>query len=542
LVNTKKFPVVVLLGLALVSAALPTGAAVAAPDVHTPSGGAPVDRAVRDAAARQPGGTVHVLVQRRTAMGGKDAVRSHGGQVRHELNTANIVAADVPASRLDELARDASVVHIAFDAPMVRQSTTEAVPLTASRLLTAYPSVVGAPTAWAYRLRGSGVGVAVLDSGINTSQTDFLGTTFLKGAEIPGGNNRVVKSVAIALENQGSAQDDNGHGTWVAGIIGGRGWNSLTTSTDDNQYVGVAPDVNLINVKVSDRNGMSQTSDVIAGLEWVVANKATYNIQVANLSLLSSTPESYTTSLLDAAVELAWLQGVTVVVSSGNTGPNTMLYPPANDPFVIVVGATDDKGTVATSDDELAWFSSYGTTQDGFVKPDVVAPGRHIVSTLASTSAPLAQLFPNNVVGQNYIRLSGTSAAAPVVSGVIADLAQLASLFNVTLTPDQYKWLLEHTAQAVPGAGTGVGYPNVLNAGMYMYSYPTSVARANEGVTPNSYLLAAFQAANGGTTWDNVSWNNVSWNNVSWDNVSWNNVSWNNVSWNNVAWKDVAGD
>jgi serine protease AprX len=541
LVNLKKLPAALVMSLSLIGAALPSTAALAAPDSSSGSGAAVVDRAVRDVAARQPGGTVHVLVQRKSNSGGADRVRSHGGTVRHELKTANAVAAEVPASRLDELARDPDVARIAFDAPMAAQATSD--PLSASKLLTLYPSILGAPSAWSYspRVRGTGIGVAVLDSGINTSATDFFGTEFMyRGGEAPAGVPRVVKSVAIAQENAGSPQDDYGHGTWVAGILAGRGWNSLYTASDDNQYVGIAPDANLINIKVSDRNGMAQTSDVIAGLEWVIENKDAYNIKVANLSLVSATAESYTTSVLDAAVELAWFQGITVVVSAGNAGPNTMQYPPANDPFVIVVGATDDKGTLATSDDQVAPFSSYGTTQDGFAKPDVVAPGRHIVGTLASTSSPLAQAFPNNVVGKSYIRLSGTSAAAPMVSGVVADLAQTAKLLNVALTPDQYKWLLQRTAQAVGGPGTGVGYPNVFNAGTYLNSNPTGIGRANQGITPNGLLLAAFQSANGGATWNNVSWNNVSWNNVSWNNVSWNNVSWNNVSWNNVSWNNVS--
>ena len=545
LLNMKKFPAVVLVGLALLVVALPPAAAVAAPNQQG-TGSAHVDQTVRDIAARQPSGTVHVLVQhKRTTSGASE--QAHAGQVRHELQLANVVAADVPASQLDELAKDPDVVRIAYDPPMHALAGVYD-PLTDAKLLTAYPSAVAAPSDWSNHIRGSGVGVAVLDSGVMPMRPDFLNTVFRNGGvEMPGSTPRVVKNVAIAQSSKGPALDDNGHGTWVAGIIGSRGWGDLSQRNNYDQYVGIAPDVNLINVKVSDHDGAAQMSDVVAGLEWVIQNKDAYNIRVVNMSLVSSVPESYTTSMLDAAVELAWFNGITVVVSAGNSGADTMHYAPANDPFVIVVGATDDKGTRSTADDQLAWFSSYGTTQDGFAKPDMVAPGRHITSTLSSTNDPLAVEHPTDVIDPYHIRLSGTSAAAPVVSGVLADLFQAARLNNVPVTPGQAKWLLEKTAQSVPGIGTGAGYPNLVNAAMYLISNPRSLGQADQGVLPNKYLLAAYQSTTASTnwsnvSWENVSWENVSWENVSWENVSWENVSWENVSWENVSWEDVAGD
>jgi serine protease AprX len=219
-----------------------------------------------------------------------------------------------------------------------------------------------------------------------------------------------------------------------------------------------------------------------------------------------------------------------------------MQYAPANDPFAIVVGATDDMGTRATSDDHLAWFSSYGTTQDGFAKPDLVAPGRHIVSTLSSPLDPLARAHPASIVDQYHIRLSGTSASAPVVSGVLADLFQRARALNVALAPSQAKWLLEKTAQRVAGVGTGAGYPNLPAAGLYMAVNPRGIGRADAGVLPNKYLLAAYTSQTGSTTFSNVSWSDVSWSDVSWSDVSWSDVSWSDVSWSDVSWSDVAGD
>jgi serine protease AprX len=552
LLHKKKLAAALLLAAALMPTVLPASGAAAAPDDQPSHANAHVDRALRDVAASQPGGTVHVLVQRKQHAGGASTVQTHGGQVRHELSFGNVVAADIPVSKLDELSHDPSVVRLAYDPPMHSLAGVFD-PLTDAKLATAYPSAVGAPLDWESGVRGQGIGVAVLDSGVMPMRADFLGTTFRpNGGEMPGGGSRVIKNVAVAPSSKGPALDDNGHGTWVAGIIGSRGWGNVSQRPEYDQYVGIAPGVNLINVKVSEKTGAAQLSDVLAGIEWAIQNKKAYNIKVINLSLVSSQPESYTTSMLDAAVELAWFNGITVVVSAGNAGPDTMHYAPANDPFVIVVGATDDKGTRTTSDDQLAWFSSYGTTQDGFAKPDLVAPGRHITSTLSSVNDPLAVLHPTDVVDAYHIRLSGTSAAAPVVSGVLADLFQKAHQLNVPLSPNHAKWLLEKTAQAVPGVGTGAGYPNLTNAGLYLAADPGGIGQANQGIVPNTYLVAAYKSITGGTTfssvswnnvsWENVSWENVSWENVSWENVSWENVSWENVSWENVSWEDVAGD
>ena len=398
-------------------------------------------------------------------------------------------------------------------------------------------------------LLGSGVTVAVLDSGIKSDRPDFL------SASNPSVN-RVVKKVAIAQDAMGGPGDDNGHGTYVSGIIAGSGWGNLSASGDDSNYIGIAPDANIVSIKVSDRYGRARTSDVIAGIEWAVANKDAYGIQVLNLSLVSAVAESYKTSQLDAAVELAWLKGLVVVVSAGNTGPDTVFYPPANDPYVIVVGATDDGGTRGVSDDTVATFSSYGVTQDGFAKPDVVAPGRRIVSTLSSKQDPLAQQFPDRITDNGwYIRLSGTSAAAPQVSGATALILQTYRLLQqygyapagVPLTPDQLKWLLQHTSRTVAGDGAGAGYPSVYDLLSYLvdvYYYHTAVlGTANEGLVPNNHIAAACASTpTCSATWGNVSWDNVSWDNVSWDNVSWDNVSWDNVSWDNVSWDTVALD
>jgi serine protease AprX len=298
---------------------------------------------------------------------------------------------------------------------------------------------------------------------------------------------------------------------------------------DFGKYIGIAPDANIISIKVSDGAGMAHVSDVIAAIEWVAKNRQTYNIRVINLSMVSSMVSSYKTDMLDAAVELAWLQGLVVVVANGNAGPNANITSPANDPYIISVGATDDMGTAATYDDALAAFSSYGVTVDGVSKPDLVAPGRRIISALSSRFDTLAVQNPPRVVDDGYIRLSGTSASAPVVSGVVAQLLQA----RPSLTPGQVKWLLTHTAQPIGGAGTGSGYPRVGAA-----VQRSADGNSNSGLVPNNYLAAAYAAKVGLS----VSWDTVSWDTVSWDTVSWNTVSWNTVSWNTVSWNTVSSD
>jgi serine protease AprX len=156
--------------------------------------------------------------------------------------------------------------------------------------------------------------------------------------------------------------------------------------------------VNLVNVKITDDYGAGRISDVVAGLQWIYQNRTKYNIRVVNLSLNSSVAEPYHVSPLNAAVEILWFNGIVVVVSAGNNGTSNggVLYPPANDPFVITVGATKDNGTTQLGDDVIASYSAYGTTAEGFAKPDLVAPGHKIVSLMGKPDAVLAQQYPHH--------------------------------------------------------------------------------------------------------------------------------------------------
>lgn len=487
-----------------------------------------VDRAVQDVAQRRPQETVRVFVQARTARDAESAARGSAGVVRQSLPEIGAVATELRAGDAAAVAKRPGVKRIALD-PQVRvtgpllddKDEGDKEGRDNSRPAFVAPDAIGANQLWARGITGKGIGIAVLDSGVQ-SRPDF------------GTPSRVTASERF---NRGasSAADQYGHGTWVAGIAAGDGRSS------GGRYTGIAPGANVINLKVSDDTGMAYTSDVIRAVFWAIQNRQQHNIRVMNLSLLSSLQEGYATSLLAASVEMAWHSGIVVIASAGNAGgARTVRSAPANDPYIVTVGATDDRATKQVSDDALAWFSSFGPTPDGFAKPDVVAPGRRLVGALASPGSRLAKEYASKVVDRQYIQLSGTSAAAPVVSGAVALILQA----KPQATPDQVKWLLARTARGVGGdrAGTGAGQVDAYAAA----TYSGSLDRANKGLSPNRLVELAYRALTGRTSgnvsWDSVSWDSVSWDSVSWDSVSWDSVSWDSVSWDSVSWSNVFGD
>jgi serine protease AprX len=280
-------------------------------------------------------------------------------------------------------------------------------------------------------------------------------------------------------------------------------------------------------VRVTSFAGAATESDVVAGLQWIYDHRATHNIRVVNLSFNAATPQSYHTSPLNAACEMLWFNGIVVVAAAGNYGANA-LYPPANDPFIITVGAVDDLGTAAITDDQIASFSAYGVTTDGVAKPDLVAPGRNLVSTVNSKFGLLSLLRPRNLLNDTpYFRMSGTSAAAPVVSGAIALLLQA----EPNLTPDQVKHRLMATAnkswRGYDPAKAGAGYLDIYSA-----IKTKTTASANTGVPISKLLLTnATTGPSSKMMWDSVSWSSVSWSSVSWSSVSWSSVSWSSDYW-----------
>jgi serine protease AprX len=325
-------------------------------------------------------------------------------------------------------------------------------------------ATIGADKAWARGVTGSGVGVAVVDTGVAGYLPDFYSA----------GQSRVIAS-AVTNPCANDADDHVGHGTHVAGLIAGNsvGYGGYALS---GRYMGVAPKANIVSVKVSDDGGDTTVLDVIYGLQFVVDHRDDMGIRVVNLSLSSAAAESYRTDPLDAAAEAAWYAGIVVAAAAGNDGPSpdAVSFAPGNDPFVITAGALDDKGTSSLTDDVLAPWSSRGVTQDGFAKPDVLAPGNKLVAPLAPTSI-FPALCRSCKVGRTYFRLSGTSMATAVVSGTAALMLQN----KPGLTPNQVKGALMASARKVTGAVAPAVDANAALDGQ---------GSANAGLTPSRLI------------------------------------------------------
>ena len=463
-------------------------------------------------ASENPGQTVRVIVQKTPGAQGVEALATElGGKVTQDLSIINAFAAEMDGQAAVSLSRAESVRWVSPDAAMLQPSYCSQCIVT-NNLANTYIQSINADKVWnrSPYIQGNGVGIAIVDSGINPSG-DFYTVM---------GVNRQVANVRFNTDYNQNTSDGYGHGTHVASVAGGDG------SDSNGLYIGVAPMANIINVKVSNDDGSAMMVNVIQGLQWVLEHKDTYNIRVVNLSLNSTVAESYHTSPLDAAIEILWFNQIVVVTSAGNYG-NGAIYPPANDPFVITVGATDDKGTDTLADDSITSFSAYGTTSDGFTKPDLVAPGKDIIARLVNTNMGMAGEHPENLVGNQYFRMSGTSASAPMVSGAVAMLLQ----DEPNLTPDQVKYRLMATANHVwPGYNAttaGAGYLDVLLA-----VQTNTTESANTGIMPSQLLYTGTDPI----TWDSVGWNSVGWNSVGWNSVGWNSVGWNSVGWNSVGW------
>jgi serine protease AprX len=374
---------------------------------------------------------------------------------------------------------------------------------------------------WDMGIKGSGVVVAVIDSGM-APDWDFQR---LPGE--PGNTSSRLHTQVSFNDNTNLAFDTNGHGTHVAGIIGGSGQKS------NGLYKGIAPNVGFISLKVSDDQGAAYESDVVEAMQWVYDNNAAggqpYFIKVVNMSLNSSVEQSYHTSPLSAAAEILWFNGVVVIASAGNTDPSLGYNPvnaaPANDPFIITVGASDENGTADRVDDSIASFSAFGTTMDGFVKPDIIAPGKDIIATLAVTSW-WRNFYLSRFLDHLYFRASGTSMAAPMVTGAVALLLQ----DEPNLTPDQVKYRLLHTGSMIQGTSDDPNSYPYLD--VYAAVTGTTTDSANTGLTASQLLWSGNEPI----TWASVAWNSVAWNSVAWNSVAWNSVAWNSVAWNSVYW------
>jgi serine protease AprX len=356
-----------------------------------------------------------------------------GGTPGRTLPIIDAQVAEVPNAALPLLAASSLISHLSLDRLVVgaMERTGQTVGATAVRQELGYD--------------GAGVGVAVIDSGITSWHDDL--------ADGQGGAQRVDQFVDL-VTSQTAAYDDYGHGTHVAGIIAGNGFDSGGARS------GIAPRARLIVLKALDGTGRGRISDVIAALGYVLDRHDALNIRVVNLSVATGVYESYNVDPLTLAAQRVVGAGVVVVAAAGNYGHDSQghiqyggVTAPGNAPWVLTVGASSHMGTPDRTDDTMALFSSRGPTAiDRGAKPDVVAPGVGIESLSDPNSAFYSTRSPyllNGTVATSYLpylSLSGTSMATPVVTGTVALMLQA----NPTLRPNEVKAIIESTAEFYP--------------------------------------------------------------------------------------------
>lgn len=473
-----------------------------------------------------------------------------GGRLGRQLRILNGQVLEVSNGQLKRLADHPAVERIDFDRPTMgtMSRVTETVGAKAIRQQ--------------YGYTGAGIGVAVIDSGITGWHYDLLGSHWQQ---------RVIGWYDF-VNGRTTPYDDFGHGTHVAGIIGGNGLSSL------GLHAGMAPGVNLIGLKVLDHQGYGVISDVIAAIDYAVAHRYTHNIRVINLSVGAAVTESFNVDPLTLAAKRAVDAGIVVVAAAGNRGRDAQgrtiyggITAPGNAPWVLTVGASSSNGTAVRWDDTMGGFSSRGPTAIDYVaKPDITAPGTGIVS-LADPSSAFYTLKSNYLVGGSlwgtkpYLSLSGTSMAAPVVSGTVALMLQA----NPNLTPNLVKAILQYTAESRPGYDVltqGAGFLNAKGA-VDMARY--FVAPGNKPYPSSPYwskhLIWGNQRISGGrilasaNAWDfNIVWGtalDVEGDNIVWgtaieaDNIVWGTaVEADNIVWgtgafeaDNIVWGTDCG-
>jgi serine protease AprX len=390
----------------------------------------------------QPGATLPRELARHASRNGK-------------LGIINGQVLDLPNRLLRQMSQHPSVLRIHHDRPTARLNYRTSLTIGTG----AIRQTLG--------LAGAGIGVAIIDSGIATFHEDLTSNS---STLYPYGNQRITRFVDF-VNGQMSPYDDNGHGTHVAGVIAGNGYDS------NGRKSGAAPDASLISLKVLDANGNGTVSSIIAALDWVLANHNEYNIRVVNMSVGSAIHESAWTDPLTLAAKRVVDAGVVVVGAAGNFGKNAAGLPqyggisaPGNAPWVLTVGGSSTQGTAKRTDDVIGNFSSRGPTYiDWSAKPDLVAPGTGTVSLAAPGShfylTKVSSLLPGSIPTASlpYLSLSGTSMAAPAVAGTVALMLQA----NPSLTPNAVKAILQYTAQRHPnynGLTQGAGFLNAVGA------------------------------------------------------------------------------
>ena len=337
------------------------------------------------------------------------------GVVKYRLPMINSYVIEIPEAKLKSLHDIEQIEAIYKTSQITAQMNTAR-------------KIVNADKAQECGLSGRGVTIAILDTG----------ASLVNDLCLP--RNRIIAFKDI-VGGKSEPYDDNGHGTHVAGIAAGNGMNS------SGKYMGIAPEANLVIIKVLNEEGQGSSSAVLAGIQWMLDNKENYNIKIANLSV--GTPDVGSRDPLIVAVEKAWDMGIVINIAAGNNGPNkTTITSPGISKKIITVGASDDDISVNIWGNSLVNFSGRGPTSECIIKPEILAPGANIISCLSNTPNIKRTRADESIIEKKYLSLSGTSMATPIVSGAVALLLEKYPF----LSPDDVKLMLKRSA-------TNLNYP-----------------------------------------------------------------------------------
>jgi serine protease AprX len=454
-----------------------------------------------------------------------------GGQVTNQIPLINAAVANVPANMVPALSVAPGVAQVTSNAPIHLLGSSYGGasgsynPATDVDSMFNVEQMDGAHAYWNAGYTGQGVGVALIDSGVAP----------VNGLTTPG---KVVYGPDYSTEARNPALrnlDTFGHGTHMAGIIAGLDNGASVSSSDSSDFMGMAPNAQIVSLKVANALGQTTVAQVLMAIGWVVQHQNSMNIGVLNLSYGVDSNNSYVMDPLAYAAEQAWLSGIVVVVAAGNEGNNSDgLTDPAIDPYVIAVGAADTENTMAVSNDQPASFTSEG---DGTRNPDLAAPGTHIVS-LRDPSSFIDDTFgAAATVDGRFFLGSGTSQAAAIVSGAAALLLSQ----RPSLTPDQVKALLVDNTHAINGPQDLIGNGELDLAAVLNAPVPANAAQNWPTSNGGRYNAAMwpYGASWSGASWSGASWSGASWSGASWSGASWSGASWSGASWSGSSWSDA---
>ena len=470
------------------------------------------------AAQAQPDKTFQVIVQG-DQLNGKssevaDLARSEGGTPTRVFRSLVGASVELSGKNLLKLARHPNVEAITRDERLSLVGNGDwdvQVPKDAEM----WRDSVNAKSLWGSLLSPApqAPAIAIVDTGIDATKVGDFGT-------------RIVARANFSSLEPHALGDPSGHGTMVAGVAAG----------NSEIAPGVARNARLVDVRVASSRGEAVTSDIVAAVDWILANRSLHNIRVANFSLVGTTAVSFRFDPLDRAVEKLWLNGVVVVAAAGNNGEPSKavgIGAPANDPFVITVGALDQAQTSSVSDDSRASWSAYGPTADGFMKPDLSAPGRYMVMPVPMNATIPAEKA-NRVVKPGYMWMSGTSFSAPIVAGAAAQILAR----SPGLSPDQVKGALMLKARQVPSADPGAGVGEIdAGAAASVSSPPNPNAGLNQFVTNGTFDAEAWAShVTVNANWTAANWTAANWVGANWVSSNWVSSNWVSSNWVSSNW------